>query len=227
MALAEPKVLFEAQYQGKYKGMVIKSDRTLEHLEGNNFKFQSKVKNMLGNINEQSFFELSPDRRMIAKEYRYDRKIFVKKSNQRMVFDWPKKTAYYTRKDRPERNAEHQIVPGMLDVSLYQLKLQRDLENAKKELRYVIVKPNKIKLMEFALSGTESIELMGSSLKTLKLERVNSNDSSTTTIWVIPQLNHQIGRIDHKDEDGDAYQITLSKFESNETELVKFYALSQ
>ena len=225
-ANAEPLKLITAEYQGKYSGMVIKSERTLVKTGDTTYEFHSKIKNFLGNIHESSYFNIDKHTNLVPNEYRYKRKIAFKSSHQKIVFDWEQNRAFYTRKKQPEKNKEHRIAPKMLDMALYQLNLQRDLANKKSDLKYVIVKPNKIKVMEFALKATERIELMDSSYEGIKVERVNLDDSAETTIWVIPELNYQIGRIDHKDKKGDEYQIMLSSYEANKQQLTEFYALN-
>lgn len=224
---AQPLNLITAEYKGKYSGMVITSERTLRKTGEDTYEFHSKISNFLGNIRESSYFILDSDQNFVSNEYIYQRKIAFKSKQEKIIFDWDQKRAFYTRKKKPEKNREHKIAPGMLDVSLYQLKLQRDLANGKTDLKYVLVKPNKIKLMEFALKATESIELMGSSVQAIKVERVNLDDTAETTIWVIPSLNYQIGRIDHKDKQGDKYTILLSSYEADTRSLANFYTPSQ
>lgn len=223
---ADPLNLITAEYEGKYSGMVIKSERTLVKTGEDSYEFHSKISNFLGKIVESSYFSVDSRRNLVANEYLYKRKIAFKSKLERIVFNWDQKRAFYTQKKKPEKDREYKIAPGMLDISLYQLKLQRDLANGKTDLKYVLVKSNKIKLMEFALKGRESIELKGSSVEAIKVERVNLDDTAETTIWVIPSLNHQIGRIDHKDKNGDKYQILLSRYEADDPGLIDFYTLN-
>lgn len=215
--------LFTAEYKGKYSGMTITSVRTLDKLDNGMYSFKSSIKNFLGHIDEESQFQLKSPDHYVSRDYSYDRRILGKSTHQTINFDWDKKVAAFVRADRPEKNAVHKIEQGMLDLSLYQLKLQSDLANGKKRLEYIVVKPNKIKVIEFAQAGNEIIKISDKSYSAIKLQKVNRDDDKETTIWIVPDLHYQIARIHHVEEDGDSYQINLGSFKSNGESLEDFY----
>lgn len=219
--------LFTAKYKGKHSGMSISSTRQLIHKDDGTYLFKSKVKSTFASIEEESKFTLGtpPQRIMIPHNYYYERSVLGAKTKEWINFDWTNFVAHYERKNKPEKAKEHPLVIGMLDVPLYQLQLQRDLIAGKTLLDYTFVKPHKIKSLAFKKEGEETINVGDKAYSAIKVSRINTEDDKETLVWLIPELNYQIGKIVHIEEDGASYRIDLTSYSANNALFNEFYQL--
>lgn len=195
--------------------MTIKSTRTLVKKDSGGFTIESEMKNLLASIHEKSQFVLN-NGILQPMEYRYRRSIAAFKSNESLLFDWQAGVAKYQRTDKPEKNKDHPIELGFLDPVLYQLQLQREAYSGKDEYSFTFVKPSKVKTLHFKKTGEEPFTVGKQTYTAIKVERVNLDDNKETRIWLVPDLNYQIARIEHLEEDGKAYNIYLTNYQSAE-----------
>lgn len=211
VSLAE-ETLFLAKYKGKYSGMTIKSSRKLVAKDDGSFAMLSNIENMMASISETSLFTLE-DNQLKPSSYHYKRKIMGFKADEKVTFLWDKSVAQYRRKNKPEKNKDHAIALGVLDPALYQFQLQREAQAGEKAFKLVFVKPGKVKTLLFQVTGEETLKVADKDYRALKVERINMDDLKKTVIWLIPEFNYQIGRIEHTEEKGDSYAIHLTDYE--------------
>lgn len=236
-AISQENTLFSATYKGKLSGFSVKTKRTLVELSPSHYELKSVARNALASITEQSFFQVAAPStetassnkvtdtttQFIPEKYLYERKILGASSQQHLLFDWNNLTAQYIRKDKPEKNKSHQILEGMLDPSLYQLKLQQDAHTNQKTFHYRYPKTWKINTMDFTLNGETTFQLEKTTYNAIQLKRINQDDEKQTHVTLIPDLHFQIGEITHIEEDGKSYSITLTNFSANDKKLHEFY----
>ncbi|SMF09011.1 Protein of unknown function [Alteromonadaceae bacterium Bs31] len=216
-------LLFNAEYQGKYSGMTIKSSRKLYLQENGQLRIESKIKNFMASIEERSDFSLN-NGILQPHYYHYKRKIMAFKADEKLSFDWEKNVAQYRRKDKPEKNRDHAIELGILDPVLYQLQLQRELYSGHDDFSFTFVKPSKVKTLLFKKTGDETLKVGDKTYPAIKVERINLDDEKQTRIWLIPELNFQIAKIEHTEEDGNSYSIFLTGYTSHEKLLDVIYS---
>ena len=217
-------MLFSANYSGEHSGHKVKANRSLIVHEDGKFEFRSVVKHAIGSITEVSTFDLV-DNVIIPTRYHYKRKIFGIGREEWINFDWDKKEAIYEHKGKAKKTTVHQLEAGMLDPSLYQLQLQRDMFQHEGKmpdagLEYTFVKHRKIKNMPFEQLDNEQIKVGKKEYLAVKLQRVqehqegDQNSNKLTTVWLAPELHYQIAKIRHID-DGDEFILELESFESS------------
>lgn len=238
LAISQENTLFSATYKGKLSGFSVKTKRTLIERSPNQYELKSVARNALASITEQSFFQVSTHAEtsettsihqitgtpsFTPEKYLYERKILGASSQQQLLFDWNNLTAQYIRKDKPEKNKSHQILHGMLDPSLYQLKLQQDAHTGQKTFHYRYPKTWKIDTMDFTLNGETTFQLDKTTYDAIRLKRINQDDEKQTQVILIPDLHFQIAEITHTEEDGKNYSITLTDFSANDKKLHEFY----
>lgn len=224
MAVTADEVLFNAEYKGKYGGMTIKSTRTLVKKDSGGFSIESDMQNLFASIHEKSHFVLN-EGILQPQEYRYRRSIAAFKANESLQFDWKAGVAKYRRADKPEKNKDHPIKLGILDPVLYQLQLQREAYAGKEEYSFTFVKPSKVKTLHFKKTGEEPFTVGEKTYTAIKVERVNLDDGKETRVWLIPEFNYQVARIEHVEEDGKKYNIYLTRYHSAENLVDILYKL--
>ena len=214
--------LFEATYTGKFAGFNITTTRTLEKISGDKYVLSSVAKSGFASIKEKSHF-LSVANNFMPTGYDYQRNIFGVKAKKKVRFDWGEKKAYYTRDNKESSLREHDIELGILDPSLYQLKLQKDLATQNKTLKYSYVRSSKINVMEFGLHKETSISVNKKEYPALEYKRINDDDKKTF-VTVIPELAYQIAKISVTDEDNKTYSTTIKAFSYDKQAMKEFYA---
>ena len=212
---------FTATYKGKYNGWNITLERSLQETAPNQFYLTSKSSNFLGQLEEVSEFSLQ-DNLLIPSLYTYNRRILGKASSETIRFAWASGEAFYTRANKSQDNRTFKLTPTLLDPALYQLQLQRDLARQRAELNYTFIKRKDIKSYRFNPVGADTFTLNGVKLNAFIVERLE-NTAKKTRIWLIPELNWQIGRIQHKEESGDTYTIELARYSGDSALMNRLY----
>lgn len=207
------EVLYTTKYEGKHSGITIKTTRSLIRTTDNKYLFVSVAKALFASIEEISQFTLR-DGKLIPESYQYRRSIFGTKKVEDVVFDWKNETATYQEEGKPDRTTVHDAYIGLLDPSLYQLQLQRDLLNGKTNLDYDFVREKRIKNYRFKVVGNDELKVGEQTFETVKIERI-SDDDKKTVIWLIPKFHYQLGRIQHTDEDGNQHEMRIVSHSSN------------
>lgn len=220
-AFAEP--LFTAEYQGTYGSMNIKMVRTLEQ-KGNAYSLQSTATSFMAKISEVSQF--SNEGELKANSYSYERKIFGVKKNEYLAFNWPKQQVVYTKGKK--QVSSKPLAQHTLDPTLYQLQLQQDLVQnpEKKNFNYTFARRNQIKTYHFERQAKEKITFNGQDYSALVLARVKDDSAKETRFWLIPELDYMLAKIQHTEEDGDTYQVLLTRY-TNSSSLKAFLTANQ
>jgi hypothetical protein len=213
--------LFRSVYTGRYANMNLTLIRTLTSQDQQQFLLSSQAENLLGSILENSEFAIN-QRFPEPQKYLYQRKILGKKSTESLTFNWPKKKAFYDRDDKAEQRAEHKIVPGILDPTLYQLALQADAANKKNKFQYQFIKRKRVESYRFELVGKDTFKLEKKIYQALVLERKDPQNHKNTKIWLLPELDYQMGKIQHSD-DGKTHEMVLTKYRGDTAKVSQFY----
>ncbi|MEY4589764.1 MAG: hypothetical protein RL497_1840 [Pseudomonadota bacterium] len=216
--------LFTATYKGKYNGWNITLERSLKEVALGQYNLVSQASNFIGQLEESSEFSIN-NHQLTPKLYSYNRRIFGKSNSETLRFSWATNEAFYTRANKKQDSRTLTIKPGTLDSALYQLQLQRDLALQRTELNYTFIKRKDIKLYQFKVVSSDLFTLNNSPLKAVIVER-QENSNKKTRIWLLPDLNWQIARIQHKEESGDTYTIELVRYSGDKTLLDNFYRIS-
>lgn len=219
---AENTVLYSAQYEGDISGFPVELTRTLYKTGADHYLSQSEASNILGSIKEKSEFFIK-EGILHPKYYEQRKKALGISRIERIQFDWKTLTAQYTSKKKPEKNTTHKIFSGVLDPAIYQLQLQRDAFNQKKKFNFKFVKKERINERNYSLTGEEDISVGEKKYLALKYERNNLDDEKQTRIWFIPELNYQIGRIQHQEKDGKTSELNLVSFKGSEQFVDEIY----
>lgn len=212
---------FTATYKGKYNGWNITLERSLQETSPGQFNLTSKASNFLGQLEEVSEFSLGEDQ-LVPRIYTYNRRILGKTNSETIRFAWDSHEAFYTRANKSQDNRSLKLIPGLLDPALYQLQLQRDLARQRNDLNYTFIKRKDIKSYRFSPIGNDTFALNGVQHKATIVERLE-NSAKKTRIWLLPELNWQIARIQHKEESGDTYTIELARYSGDSLLMNRLY----
>lgn len=214
--------ILSATYEGKISGWNVELDRTLTQYPDGRYLLRSHASKVFASIEETSLFRLN-DGRIQPLEYRYERSVFGKKAVERIVYDWDALRAQYTRSDRKKNNTEHKLTPGLLDPALYQLAIQADLAKGHQDLQYRFIKRKRIEGYDLLAKTDETVSFAGKKYQAAVVLRDDPKSEKSTKVWVLPELDYMIARIQHIDKDGDEFEISLAKYAADKEQLDRFY----
>ncbi len=223
-ASAETKTLFTSTYKGEFSGWNIKMTRTLVANDDGSYEFTSVARNLFATIRETSHFTLH-ENRPLPSRYEFYRNVFGRKAVETIGFDWEKKQARYEHSAKPYKNADLPLDKSLSDPSLYQLFIQSDVFAGEKSPSARFIKRDRFKHYKFQQAGEDSIKLGREKRKALLFKK--TDDDSETHIWLIPDLDFQIGRITHEDADGETYAVELVEYRADSKALQEFYRKAQ
>ncbi len=212
--------LARSVYKGTVSSWNVEMVRTLTQLDDNRYRLRSEAKNMFASIKENSEFSAT-DGRIVPLNYAYDRKVFGRHTSEKIAFDWGANNAFYSRSDRSNRT-EHPLTEGLLDPALYQLALQADLAGDKKNLSYKFLKRRRVETYDFQVIGEEQFKLQNKTYGALVVVREDKAKGKSTRVWILPQLDYQVAKIQHTD-DGDTYEVHLVSYKSDGGKLQQLY----
>ncbi len=220
-ALAD-NTLFSATYKGKYSGWNFEMTRKLTQTGEQAYRLSSDSKQTFASITEISDFSLARNQ-IWPLHYSYKLKALGSTRTEQIDFDWAKYQAITQGSKQKEGAINLAIAPGILDPALYQLKIQQDMANNLTTLEYDFIKRKEQKHYVFKIVGREIFALNNQSYHAVILERQDAGPQRNTRVWLIEELNFQIGRIQHREKPGDTYTIELQSFEEDKFGMERFY----
>lgn len=220
---AEPQLLMSATYQARISGWNVELERTLTQYPSGRYALRSYASKLIASIEETSVFTIK-NGLIQPLEYRYHRNVFGRKATEKIVYDWEKQRAYYTRSDREQNNTEHKLTPGLLDPALYQLAIQADLAKGHNGLHYSFIKRKRIEHYQLEAKEDETVSFADKNYAAIVVLREDPDSDKSTKVWTVPALNYIVAKIEHTDKKGDEFEINLTKFATAESALNDFYS---
>ena len=212
--LAAPTYAFElkpfsASYAADWNQMPISgsAERTLKKLDGTRWDYEVKASMLVASVTEQSTFAVESGR-FVPLAYRYVRSGMGKEKEVRHDFDWKTKTVQGSERGKP---VNLPINRGLLDKSLYQLELQKDVAEGKKSMSYQVLDGDEVETYDFRVLGSENVRTRVGLVEAIKVERVRdpTQSSRKTVFWLAKDWDYLLVRLHQVEKDGKEYQIML------------------
>ncbi|WP_245720719.1 DUF3108 domain-containing protein [Microbulbifer yueqingensis] len=199
---------FTATYAANYNGIQVTAERELSG-GGSNWRLDFRADSFLADIREYSRFSLS-DSQIRPRHYEYRRTGLGRDRETILNFE-PRRVVNVS---RPKRTLE--AVPEQVhDKVSYQLQLALDVAAGEQDLTYHVADGKKLRTYRFAIAGKEMLETPLGKVETVKVERIREAGAERSTyIWFAPAWNHALVKLMQEEEDGETYQISLTKFSS-------------
>lgn len=96
------------------------------------------------------------------------------------------------------------------DPLIYQLALRKDLIDDNKVLSYHMIKRCKETQYTFRKLGTETIKTPMGRFEAIKLQRVRTNSTRNTLIWIAPSLNYTVVKMTQFKDGAEQADLQLS-----------------
>lgn len=220
VSLAELPQSFDATYALHYDDLrigVMKRSLTRNNDGSGVFESHGKLTGLAAmfrsdKITESSHFMIK-DGQLRPLSYSYLRTGSKKDKSETHRFDWSDLQVTST-----TRNGGNlaDISPGLLDKLLYQLAIM-DVDDPKSGLEFRLIDGTNQKTYQFAYKGEEALKTPMGTLKTLKFERIRSDQADgspnkrSTVLWSAPSLHNLPVRVDNVDRKGHLTSIVIKK----------------
>jgi hypothetical protein len=203
MAQAADQTLepFAATYAIRHGAMTVgESTLQLHAGDGNSYVLELRTnpkgvaKLMIGSIVETSEFELDgKDLRPL----RFSAEESRGKGSQSITFDWAKGIAH---SQRDGEQADVKLEPRVLDHSLIQIALMRDLALDRKLAPYLIVEKNGLRRYQYERVGEGNVETPAGTFRVIEVLQTRSGSSREMHYWCAPDLAYLPVRIEQHKE---------------------------
>ncbi|MEQ9022844.1 MAG: DUF3108 domain-containing protein, partial [Pseudomonadales bacterium] len=178
----------------------------LREVEPGIWELSLKARNLIARYEETSRFILDESGYPIPQQHYFEGRLFGVSREETTEFNWESETATWQRGD-DRRTAElHQ---GVVDRILYQILVPRDVKAGKELTTYEFINRGDLRSYQFENMGSETMNFDDTRINTIKLERVYDDGEKQTTVWVAPELDYEIIKIAHQDDDGADYLMEL------------------
>lgn len=186
--------------------------RQLRRTEDGHWLFTSEAAALMAGISETTRFDYHPSTPIKPLSYHYLRQVLGKRREARIEFDWTRRTATTVVKDRPW---QMKIPPGAQDKLSYQLQLRLDLLAGKTAMTYSVADGGKLKQYRFKVTGEEEVDTPYGRFAAVRVMRDRGEDAERETLlWLAPELDYLIVRLEQTEADGKTYALLLKNLET-------------
>ncbi len=200
------ETIFSQEYKTRIEGIPITTTRSLVLRDDGTYRFRIRSANFLAKFEESSYYEIQEDGSLRPYLNKSERSVFGVSSESETRFDWDAKLAVFIRDD--EEPKEVTIEAGMVDRTLYQYLMELDMRAGRPVLSYDVVDKGRIRNFTFENLGVEELEIEGRSLSAFKLKRITETDERETLVWMAADLNYEIVKIFHREDEDSEYTMT-------------------
>ena len=216
---AEAPKTFDNQYKAKLYGFNITVTNRLTKTADNHYDLLFQADSIIGSITEQSKMQWNPAEQTINPlRYSYARRGLGKDRNAELSFDWKNKSVT---NNVQKTSWQMDIAQRVQDKLSYQIQLQQDLLNGKKDFAYQIADGGRLKEYKFVTVGEELLDTPLGKVNTIKVKRSRENDERVTYAWLAKDWNYLLVRL-QQEEKGEVYTIYIHKATLNGKAIEKF-----
>jgi hypothetical protein len=206
---------YRAVYTTRYKGMSADAVQTLTSTANGQFTLKRDVNSMFVKLYEQSEFQLQNNQLVISR-YTYKRGGLARKQNIEQLFQWDKNNLHVTNNGSIHDVA---IKPPLLDKLSYTEAIRMQLlsqAQLPKNISILFADRHHMKQYDFVVAAQEDVTVLAGKLRAVRLEKHDPEDNRHTLIWVAPQFDYLLIKLQQTDNDG-SYELNLKTYEPAKT----------
>jgi Protein of unknown function (DUF3108) len=216
MACAQAQGLapFTASYEIRHGAMRVGETRfVLSEDDSHRYVFESRTqpkgfaKMFVGAIVETSEFRVDGER---LRPLRFSAEESRGKGSQTIDFDWAAGIAHAQRYDE---RADLTLRPRVLDHSLVQVALMRDLADGRPLATYYIVEKNDLRAYQYERAGEEQVDTPAGAYATVKVRQSRPGSSRELYFWCAPALAYLPVRLEQRKEGKAVLTMSLTSAE--------------
>jgi len=199
---------YEAVYSSKLKGFNVRVKRRLQ-VQGDSMIISVDVKKLWFGLHESSALQLHDDGRLYPGTYVHKRRGTSHEHDKDLVFDWNENSVI----DLLEPGREPlPVEKPSYDKLSYQTQMRLDLARDPnlKHIEYSVTNGVRNRIYSFDRLSEEVLDTRLGKLNTIKFERKGDDDDRQVFVWVAPDWDFLLVRIDQiKDRRGNTERLML------------------
>lgn len=200
---------YEAVYESKLKGMNVHVKRRLQ-IQDSTFTLSVDAKKFFFAIHELSVLSYQADGQFSQVEYTQKRRGLSHEHDKTLVFNWTDNTVVDLLK--PDR-APLSVENSTYDKLGYQTQMRLDMirDPGVQQLAYTATNGVRNRVYTFDCLGEELLDTPLGKLRTIKFMRTGDDDNREVFIWVAPDWEYLLVRVDQTKEPGDKTERMVLK----------------
>jgi hypothetical protein len=207
---------FSADYNATWTGgwfpINVDAQRSLSYADDGTATLTFEADSAIAGLEEISTFRFLDDT-IQPLQYRYLRTGLFKEPDRDQLFNWQEKQIINGENQQVFEGHWHDQVQDNLS---YNIQASIDLKQGKTQFNYPVFDRNKVKEFKFKMIGFESLKTKVGTLRTVKVEQIESKRSKKKTyIWFARDYDYLLVRLKQKQKDGQTYQIDLTRADIN------------
>lgn len=212
----QPYPEFTADYNATWTGgwfpINVDAQRSLSYAADGTATLTFEADSAIAGLEEISTFRFL-ENTIQPLQYRYLRTGLFKEPDRDQRFNWQEKQIINGENQKVFEGHWHDQVQDNLS---YNIQASIDLKQGKTQFNYPVFDRNKVKDFQFKMVGYESLKTKVGTLRTVKVEQVESKKSKKKTyIWFAKDYDYLLVRLKQKQKDGQTYQIDLTHADIN------------
>lgn len=189
---------FDNRYQTKLVGFTVNVTNRLRAQGENQYELFLQAEAKLGTITETSQLYWDEKKQVfVPLHYTYLRRSFGRNKKLSLVFDWEKNLLVNQTENKSWPLGEAVNVQDKLS---YQVQMQQDLLQGKKDFVYQVADKNGLQAYEFTLLGEAQLTSPIGDLASVVLKRTHGNGKRVTTAWLAKQWGYLLLRLEHQEK---------------------------
>jgi len=214
----EFKAVYKATWKGGWFPVSVIAEKSLTYIDDQTAELRFEADSAIAGLQEVSTFKWQ-EQQIKPQQYQYLRTGLFDEPDRHQVFDWQNKSVVDIKQKREYPGEWHEQIQDNLS---YHLQAGIDLKNGKTQFSYPVFDRKRVKEFNFQLVGYESLQTPVGTLRTVKVEQVESKKSKAKTyIWFAKDYDHMLVRLKQKKKDGQTYQIDMTYLDINGKQLGK------
>jgi hypothetical protein len=199
---------FTAIYQASAWGITAQGLMSLVALDGNRWQYSLNVSNALGELNQQTVFDVQGNwlRPLSSND---SRRVLVKRMSIETQYDWKKHEARWSGDINADRTGPVALQDGDMDALLINLAVVHDL-GAGRVANYRLLGNGKAQTLDYQLAGEEDITVAGKTYTATKV--IHTDDKRQTIVWAVPQIPIP-ARILQRDNGKDTIDLQIKSWQ--------------
>ena len=207
IAATQAPQTFEASYSATMGNVPVDgtAERKLVKQPDGTWQLTFNAEMLFYSFSEQSRFKLDENNRIQPISYQLSKGALGKNRQASVNFDWKRKQA-----DSREDNDQWALAiqPGDLDKISYQLQLQEDMRQGRKDLHYLVVNEDERDDYQFLVEKEEILQTPLGEINTVRLKMQRDNNKRQTWIWLAKDWNYMLVKLRQVEKNKD-YVINL------------------
>jgi hypothetical protein len=198
---------YEATWKAGWFPITIEATRTLEKLEGNNWKVSFEAYSSVADLSEISEFSLSGNQ-IFPVKYRYKTSGFLSKKLRNLEFNREENKVWLPYKDTW---GNYELTDSIQDHLSYQEQIRLDLISGKSEFSYPVAYKNRLKQYDFSIVGKATLKMDQGNIETIEIKQIKSKDKESTHIWLAKDYDFLIVKLQTIESNGVSQTLKLKQ----------------